>query len=86
MRTVQQITGYSEIQIKRMSPEQLNRVREDLTAFNNHTAAVLLDAVVQSNQTVMDCLCSLETLHYEMGYGTMEMVQYRAFLDSLLTK
>jgi hypothetical protein len=86
MLTVQQITDYTEIQIKQLSLKNRIDLQDDLTRDNNHTAVILIDAVVQSNQTVIDLICAIYTLQTELGYLPIELATCRNFLSTLLTK
>lgn len=85
MLTVKQIVGKSEIEIKRMSLSERIKFQDKLVDDNNHTGVILVDAVVQSHQTVIEGLSFIVTLASEIGFMTQPMLDLRQQLSKYLT-
>ena len=60
--------------------------QKKLEADNQHTAILIVDAVVQGNEKVLDGLLAIEALHVEQGSMSYEMQHFREWLSTLLVK
>ena len=60
--------------------------QKKLKADNHHTAVLIVDAVVQGNEKVLDGLLAINALHVEQGSMNYEMQHFRDWLSTLLVK
>ena len=60
--------------------------QKKLEANNYHTAVLIVDAVVQGNEKVIDCLLAINALHVEQGDLSHQMYEFRNWLSTLLVK
>ena len=60
--------------------------QKKLEANNHHTAVLIVDAVVQGNEKVLDGLLAIEALHNEQGDLSHQMYEFRNWLSTLLVK
>lgn len=86
MTKIEEITGYTQEQIKAFTFPQRIAAQTKLTDDNQHTAVLLIDAVTQDNQSVTEGLITVHNIHVEQGGICSEMWQFRKWLSTLLTK
>jgi hypothetical protein len=85
MLTVKDIAGVSELEIKKMRVGDRLALQNQLIKDNEHNAVILVDAVVQSHQTVIEGVCFIETLKNEIGHMTQAMYDMRNQLQAMLS-
>lgn len=82
--TVLGITGYAVEEIKAFTLPQRIAAKNDREAANNVTAMLVIDAVVQGNDKVLESLISLYDLHMESCELDYELSHFRNWLSTLL--
>ena len=80
------ITHYDYKVLRRLPLGERIAHQKKLEAVNEHTAVLIVDAVVQGNEKVLDGLLAVEALHTELGHINTEMLQFRKWLATLLVK
>lgn len=86
MLTVLETTGYTEEQIKAFNLPVRLATQAKLTAGNEHTSVLVINAVVQGNEKVKEGLLVIANFQMEFGELSHEMFEFRNWLSSLLVK
>ena len=79
-------TGLDYYKLRGLPLGERIAVQKKLEADNEHTAVLIVDAVVQGNEKVLDGLLAIEALHVEQGSMSYEMQHFREWLSTLLVK
>ena len=80
------ITGLDYYKLRGLPLGERIAFQKKLKADNHHTAVLIVDAVVQGNEKVLDGLLAINALHVEQGDLSHQMYEFRNWLSTLLVK